>query len=264
MSTQAATSGRGRPTLALVGIGLVAGFLSGLFGVGGGIVIVPALVTLARFPRKLASGTSLVSIIPTAVVGVVSYALAGHVDVLVALVLAAGSVVGAQLGAWLLSRLPVPVVRWVFIAFLVAVAVQLFLTTPVRTAVFAPTPASMAGLVALGLVTGVLSGLLGVGGGIVVVPALIVLFGVSDLVAKGSSLLMMIPTAVSGSIANYRRRSADIRAGVTVGAAACLTSAAGAYVSQLISPRAANVVFAVFLAAVIINMVLQARRRPDA
>lgn len=260
-----ATAPPSRPPLAgLIAIGLGAGFLSGMFGVGGGIVIVPALVALARMPRKLASGTSLVAIIPTATVGVASYALQGNVDVLVALVLAAGSVIGAQVGAWLLHRLPVAAVRWAFIAFLVVVGVQLFLTTPVRSATFEPTPWSLVGLVALGLVTGVLSGLLGVGGGLVVVPALILLFGVSDLVTKGSSLLMMIPTAISGTVGNVKRHNADVRSGLTVGAAACLTSAAGAWVAQYLDPRTANIAFALFLAAVIVQMVLQSRTRKDA
>ncbi len=248
---------------ALIGIGLVAGFLSGMFGVGGGIIIVPALIAVAHFVRKRASATSLVAIIPTALVGVTTYALAGDVDVIVAAVLALGSVVGAQAGSWLLHRLPVAAVRWTFIAFLVFVVVQLFLTTPARDAVFHWSVGSAVAIVALGLVTGVLSGLLGVGGGIIVVPALILGFGISDLVAKGTSLLMMIPTAISGTVSNVKRGLADVRAGLIVGGSACLTSAAGAWVARLLDPRTANIVFGVFVAGVIIQMVVQARRKPE-
>ncbi len=252
------------PIVGLIGIGLGAGFLSGLFGVGGGLVIVPALVALAHMPRKLASGTSLVAIIPTALVGVISYAVKGNVDVVVALVLAVGSVVGAQVGAWLLHRLPVPVVRWAFMAFMVAAAVSLFVTVPARDATFSVNPGSIAGLVVLGVATGIMSGLLGVGGGLVVVPVLIVVFGVSDLVTKGSSLLMMIPTAISGTVGNIKRGNADVRSGLIVGGAACLTSAAGAWVSQHLDPRVANIAFAVFIVAVLIQMIIQSRTRKDA
>lgn len=255
---------RERPSLiGLIAIGLGAGFLSGLFGVGGGLVIVPALVALAAMPRKLASGTSLVAIIPTATVGVIGYAALGNVDVLVALILAGGSVVGAQAGSWLLHRLPVKVVRWAFMGFMLLAAASLFITVPSREASFVANPVSIAGLVVLGLVTGVMSGLLGVGGGLVVVPVLIVVFGVSDLLTKGSSLLMMIPTAISGTVGNLKRGNADVRSGLTVGGAACLTSAAGAWVSQHLDPKVANIAFAVFILAVFAQMVLQSRTRRD-
>ena len=110
--------------LAFVAIGLAAGFLSGLFGVGGGILIVPALVLAARFEQKLAAGTSLAAIVPTSLVGVVSYAMGGHVDWLAALLLAAGAIGGAQLGSLLLDRLPRRIIQWAFIGFFVVVIVS--------------------------------------------------------------------------------------------------------------------------------------------
>ena len=67
--------------------------------------------------------------------------------------------------------------------------------------------------------TGTLAGLLGVGGGIIVVPALMLLFGASDLIAKGTSLLMMIPTAISGTVGNVRRHNVDLFAAALIGVA---------------------------------------------
>ena len=75
----------------LVGIGFGVGWLSGLFGVGGGIIIVPALVYLLGYDQKLASGTSLLAIVLPALVGVVSYGMRGDVDYLLALLLAVGT-----------------------------------------------------------------------------------------------------------------------------------------------------------------------------
>ncbi len=89
-----------------IGIGLIAGLLSGLFGVGGGTVIVPLLVLVLGFDQRIAAGTSLAAIVPTATVGVISYAIHDSVAWIPALLLAAGAVVGAQLGTWLLPRLP--------------------------------------------------------------------------------------------------------------------------------------------------------------
>ncbi|MDR7233531.1 sulfite exporter TauE/SafE family protein [Agrococcus sp. BE272] len=249
---------RRRPIWALVGIGLFAGFLSGMFGIGGGIVIVPLLALAAGFPRRLAAGTSLAAIVPAALVGVASYAVAGNVDWLVALILVIGSVVGAQVGAHLLHKLPVVAIRWAFIVFLIAVAVSLFFAVPSRDAELQLDVLPIIGLVVLGFVTGVLSGILGVGGGIVVVPMLILVFGQSDLVAKGTSLAMMIPTAISGTIGNLRRKNVDLIAAVIVGLSASVTTALGAAAAAALDPRTASIVFAVFLALLIMRLVVEA------
>ena len=250
----------GRFFLTCVGIGLVAGLLSGLFGVGGGTVIVPFLVLFLTFNQRLAAGTSLAAIVPTAAVGVISYALHDSVAWIPALLLAAGAVVGAQIGTWMLPRVSLTVLRWAFVGFLVAVIVSLFLVIPSREAELALTWLSGAGLVVLGVVTGVFSGLIGVGGGIVVVPALMVLFGTSDLVAKGTSLLMMIPTAVSGTIGNLRRGNVDLAAAAVVGVAACTTTALGAWVATVVDPFVANALFAAYLVVIAVQLALRALR----
>ncbi|MFT4228985.1 MAG: sulfite exporter TauE/SafE family protein [Microbacterium sp.] len=249
-----------RAVLAFIGIGLGAGLLSGLFGVGGGTVIVPLLVLLLRFDQRLAAGTSLAAIVPTATVGVVSYALHGSVAWIPALILAAGAVVGAQIGTWLLPRVSQTLLRWCFVGFLAVVIVSLFLVIPSRDAELVLTWGSGTGLVALGLVTGILAGLLGVGGGVVVVPALILLFGTSDLIAKGTSLLMMIPTAISGTAGNLRRRNVDVLGAVLVGVSACTTTALGAWLATLIDPFLGNVLFAAFMTFIAVQMALRAVR----
>ncbi|WP_417561746.1 sulfite exporter TauE/SafE family protein [Microbacterium sp.] len=260
------TTERGpRSYLLFIAIGLGAGLLSGLFGVGGGTVIVPMLTMLARFEHRLAAGTSLAAIVPVATVGVISYALHGSVAWIPALILAAAAVVGAQLGTWLLVRLPVNALRWAFVVFLAVVVVGLFLVIPSRDAQLHLTVLSTLGLVGTGLVVGILSGLLGVGGGVIVVPALMLGFGASDLVAKGTSLLMMIPTAVSGTVGNLRRRNVDLVAAACIGIAACTTTALGAWLATLIDPTVGNILFAVFVVFIAVQMALKAiRSRPAA
>lgn len=261
MSAAAAPRRRdARFVLSCIGVGLAAGLLSGLFGVGGGTVIVPMLVLLLRFDQRLAAGTSLAAIVPTATVGVVSYAVHGSVAWIPALILAAGAVVGAQIGTWLLARIPQNALRWGFVAFLAVVIVMLFVVVPSRDAELVLTLGSIIGVVALGLFTGIMAGLLGVGGGVIVVPALMFLFGTSDLIAKGTSLLMMIPTAVSGTVGNLRRGNVDLLAAGLVGVAACTTTAVGAWLATLMSPLVANILFAVFLAFIAVQMAVKAIR----
>jgi uncharacterized membrane protein YfcA len=246
--------------LTCIGVGLLAGLLSGLFGVGGGTVIVPLLVLILGFDQRLAAGTSLAAIVPTATVGVISYAVHDSVAWIPALILAVGAVGGAQLGTWLLPRLPLTTLRWAFVGFLVVVIVSLFIVVPSRDADLPLTPVTIGGLVLLGVITGTLAGILGVGGGIIVVPALMLLFGTSDLIAKGTSLLMMIPTAVSGTIGNIRRRNVDLVAAALVGGAACTTTALGAWIATLVDPLTGNVLFAVFLVIIAGQMALRAIR----
>lgn len=252
--------------LVFVAIGLVSGFFSGLFGVGGGTVIVPMLVLFAAFGQKIASGTSGASIVVTAAVGVVAYAIEGHVDWIAALLLAAGGVVGAPLGAQLLNYMREAVARWIFVGFLVVVMISLFLVVPERGAEVHLHLWSGIALVGVGLVTGVLAGLIGVGGGAVVVPVLIVLFGASDLAAKGTSLLMMIPTTIAGAIGNARNGNVDFTAAGGVAVATLLTTPLGALVAGLLSPAVANWLFIAFLLVITVQMAqkaIKAQRSSD-
>lgn len=245
-------------TYALIGLG--AGLLAGLFGVGGGTIIVPALVSLAAMDRRLSAGTSLAAILPLAGVGVVSYGVHGNVSLVAAAILTVGTVAGVQIGSWLLTRLSQQALRWAFAAFIAVMVVQLVLAVPSREGALEVTlPAALA-LVGVGLATGTLAGLLGVGGGVLVVPALIILFGVSDLLAKGTSLLMMIPTALAGTVANLRRGNVDLRAALLVGGSACLSVVAGERLATLLPPREAVWLFAVFLLYLLVRTVRDALR----
>ena len=240
-----------------VAVGLFAGFLSGLFGIGGGTVIVPALVFVGLTQRR-ASATSLVAIIPTAIVGVTTYAFNSNVNWVAALLLAIGMIIGAQVGSFLLSRLPEKALRWSFVGFLVLVIIQQLVFIPSRDSEIAIGVAAGLGLLVLGIITGSLSGLLGIGGGIIVVPALALLFGASDLVAKGTSLLMMIPGAASGTWSNIHRKLVDVRAGLVVGLAACCITPIGAMVAEILSPQIAQACFSIYLGLLVIRSVYAA------
>lgn len=261
MSTTSAT----RPAfLTLVAIGVVAGLMSGLFGVGGGLVLVPMLVGLLGYGQRIAAGTSSAAIVPTAITGALTYASAGNVDWVVAIALAAGMIVGAQIGSLLLARLPTRVLTWAFVGYLAVVAVSLWFVVPDRDAqVDTSAPWVIGLLVVIGLVVGAVSGPLGVGGGVIVVPALIFFFSASDLIARGSSLAMLVPGALSGTVANVRRGNVDVRSAIILGLAACATSPLGAIVATIISPFWSNVTFSVLLVCITIQMSVRALRKAD-
>lgn len=236
-----------RRLLGLAGIGLAVGFFSGLFGVGGGIILVPLLMLTLGLSQRLAGGTSLAAVLPTAVAGLVGYAAIGNVDWVAGGVLALGAIGGSLAGTWLMHRIPQRLLRWIFVVFLGLVAVRMFFLVPDRTADLEFGVATIVGLLALGLVVGIVSGLLGIGGGVIIVPALMLLFGVGDLVAKGTSLLMMIPTAVTGTLSNSRRRNVDLTAAAVIGLLAIPASFGGVAVSVLMPPALGSILFALLL-----------------
>lgn len=265
-STRVPFAPEGRPTalwrLALVG--LAGGLLSGVFGVGGGIVMVPLLLLLTRLGERRAAATSLAAIVPASVAGVVTYAARGDVAVVVGVLIALAAMGGSALGTWILRRVRVDVFRWLLVALLLVAAVQMFLTVPERDGSLALTWAYAPGLVALGLVTGILSGLFGIGGGIVIVPALVAGFGASDLLAKGTSLLVIIPTALTGTYFNLRHRLVEVRDGLVVGVVAGLAASIGALAAGVLAPRVAAILFAVLMlafAAQLAVRAIRARRR---
>ena len=256
-----------RRVIALVIVGLVGGLLSGAFGVGGGIVMVPLLIWLVGLDQRRASATSLVAIIPTSMAGSITYLAHGSVLPLVALIIAVGGIAGSLVGSKLLRTLPLAWLRWLFFALLVVVAVRLFFEVPERGTGLELTGAAIAGLVALGLVMGIASGLFGIGGGIIMVPVLVAVFGVSDLVAKGTSLLAIIPTALTGSIANVRAKLIGVGDGVIVGAAATVASFGGVALAFLMSKQVSAILFAVLILAVVAQLTVRAireRRAPAA
>jgi uncharacterized protein len=104
-------------------IGVSGGFLSGLLGVGGGVVMVPLLVLWAGYGQRNAHAASLGAIIPISAAGVLTFGAAGEVEVGYAVALALGAIVGAQLGARALVRTPERTLKLAFGGFLLLVAV---------------------------------------------------------------------------------------------------------------------------------------------
>lgn len=242
-------------------VGVLGGLLSGAFGVGGGILMVPLLIVLAGMDQRRAAATSLAAIVPTAVVGSIAYFANGEVDLAAAALVAAGGIAGSWIGSHLLRRLPLGWLRWGFIGLLVLVAVRLVIAPPERMSAPAELDLGVgAAYVGLGFVVGIAAGLFGIGGGLVMVPAFIAVFGMGDLLAKGTSLAAMIPTSISGSIANLRGRLVSAREGLIVGIAATLAALPGVALAFLLPPTVAAWLFAALLVAAAVQLTVRAIR----
>jgi len=182
-----------------VAIGLVSGVLAGLFGVGGGILMTPGIQVLLGAPPIVALATPLPAIFPTALAGALAYRRGGELDTRAAAWLVGPGLVGAALGAWLTDLVDTNLLLLVTALLLgwQAVAIIRDARRPGWREPREATPPILGGI---GAVAGFVSGLLGIGGGLVMVPLLAGWLGMPLKRALGTSLLVIVALVVPGTI----------------------------------------------------------------
>jgi uncharacterized membrane protein YfcA len=187
-------------------IGLISGIFGGLVGLGGGIVMVPLLSRFLSIAQQKIHGTSLVAVVFAGLSGAAAYAVNGTVDYRAALILAVTASLMARVGARYCVRLPGWKLRRYFGFFLIVMSLLLF---------GKPFFGSMAAhpltgwekdlsLVVIGLATGFLAGLLGIGGGAFTVLAILFIVGMNQYTAQGCSLLALVPVGGVGAYTHWR------------------------------------------------------------
>jgi hypothetical protein len=230
--------------------GVVAGTAGGLFGVGGGILLVPMLTGFFGLTQHRAHGTSLAVIGATALAAVVVYGAHAHVAWSTAAVVALGSLVSARLGARWASRVSARGLKRAFAVFLVLVAVRLLWQTPAVTEHTALRGMGGVGFgLCLGLAAGALAGFMGVGGGLVVVPAFTLAFGMSQQTAQGTSLAVMLVTAPTAALEHSRHGNVAWRLVPMLALGAALGAPLSSWAAQLLPHTQLVRAFAIFLLA---------------
>ena len=232
-----------------IGLGVAAGVMSGLFGIGGGAVLVPLLVLWVAMPQHAAHATSLAAIILTAAWGAATYAFDGSVDYAAGGAIAVGAIVAAWFGAALMHRLSAQRLGQAFGLLVIVVAVQmLFGFTPAGGGYLVLSGvAAVVGYLVLGFLAGGLSAVMGVGGGVIMVPAMVLLFGLTQHTAQGTSLLIIIPTAIIGALRHTRHGYTDWRMGLTIGIGGILGAWGGATIALALDSELLQRLFAIFL-----------------
>jgi uncharacterized protein len=203
-------------------VGFVSGILSGLFGVGGGIVMTPGIQVLLGAQPIVALATPLPVILPTALTGADTYRRAGQIDLRAAAWMAGPGVFGAIGGAALTDVVDTDlllVVTAVLLAYQAVAIVRGARSTDDARPDEAPA-ADAPRLLLVGLLAGIVSGLLGIGGGTVMVPLLVGWLGMPLKRALGTSLLTIVALAVPGTVVHWLLGHIDwgIVVAVTVGA----------------------------------------------
>lgn len=196
--------------LSSIWVGLASGAFGGLVGLGGGVVAVPLMVSFLKLSQHKAIATSLVMVVFTGLTGALTYATQGSVDWLAALLIFPTAMVTANLGARYANALPEWKLKRVFGWYLVVIALSLILK-PYIPHVEEPLQGwvRVIPLVLTGMAAGFASGLMGVGGGTIIVPIMVLLMGLEQHTAQGTSLLAMVPSAIVGSITHYRYGNVD-------------------------------------------------------
>ena len=262
VNSPAPRSGPDPQPVLTVAMGLGAGLLSGLFGVGGGILVVPALVMILRLDQRLANGTSLGAVLPISVSSLVTYWSHGNVDWPLAMWLALGAVGGAVLGTRWIHSLPRHILGYMFSVVLVVTAIRLFI--PMNATGRDEIDVLMAiALVLIGLASGILAGLLGIGGGVIMVPAMVVLFSELSVVAKGTSVAVIIPTAIMGTWRNWKADNVDMKTAAIVGVSGVVSAVVGGMIADHLSEDLSNVLFATLILVVAARMVWDLQRNGE-
>ena len=186
-------------------IGLLAGITGGITGGGGGIVMIPLLVWILKLDQHTAHGMSLVALVFTGLAGAVTYAMNGAVDVPAALLMAVTAVVTARAGAHFAHSLPEWKLKRSFGGYLLLVS-ALMLLKPYLAAPQALSAGAARAIILImtGTVAGFTSGMMGVGGGAIMIPAMVLLAGFDQHIAQGTSLLVMVPAGSAGAYAHWK------------------------------------------------------------
>jgi hypothetical protein len=186
-------------------IGLLAGFFGGMVGLGGGVVMIPLMLRFHGLTQHQAHGTSLMALVFTGGAGAVTYYLKGSVDFLAGVCLAASAVFTSGLGAFYANSLPEWRLKRAFGVFVILVSL-LMLAKPYYGQFSHPVTGGLKILVLLGSGAGAgfFSGMMGVGGGSIMVPALVLLVGLSQHTSQGTSLLAMVPGGTVGAVTHWR------------------------------------------------------------
>lgn len=256
-----------RRFLVAAAVGTLAGLFSGLFGVGGGVVIVSMLILWLHVEEHKATAVSLAAITVIATVATITHSGYGTLHVVEGVVVGVPALAGVLIGTAVQRRLPGTTVALLFSALLIAVALSMLIGAgdpePSGTGTVSRDLEHIliAGLFGLG--AGVVSGLAGVGGGNLFVPGLVYVLGLSQIEAEATSLLAIVPVSLLGTWRHYRYGNLDLRMGLTIGALAIPGALLGVVIANALPGRVLQIGFAgllLFVSQSLIRTTLRKRR----
>lgn len=247
--------------VSLVLIGLVAGFLGGIIGTGGCSVMLPAIHFWLSYPAPVAVGTTLFAVVFTAISGGYGHLVRKNLDVSATLWLGFSGIVGVLLGSWLFTLLTSHVQLLGLIlgmAFLwpaIRMTCEGIGRSPMPKREGNSIPEHKAGWAVFGFGIGILTGVVGLGGGYALVPGLIYLFGAPVYITMGTSLATMIPLAMVGGGIKLVQGYVAIGAGLLLASGTVVGAQIGAAVIKKFKPNTLKLIFGLYFLYVSIKFI---------
>lgn len=241
--------------------GASGGFLSGVLGGGGGAIMIPFMTGPLRLSQHVAHGTSLAIIVVTAAVAATAFSLTESIGIGLTAALTLGAVAGAIAGAKGALRIPAMRLRQLLALFLIIVSLRLLISDSIDPLLDISGVAELTVGAAIGMVGGLASGALGVGGGSIFVPALVLVLGVGQHEAQGISLWVVVAASLVGALTHYRQGTVDVSVARWIAPAALPGAIIGVILATSLSGRSLQVLFAVILSALGAQMLVTATRR---
>lgn len=241
-------------------LGLLTGICGCALGIGGGVIVVPALTLLFAFDFKKSVACSLATIIPAAMVGAISYMLldiktgSDNIQLTTALITAAGAIVGSFIGVKTAHITHEKLLKTVFAVLLIITSLKLLNIIKISTSQVESSPWFF--LILLGLFAGFASGMLGIGGGVIIVPILTLFFVDSIHQAIPTSLVIIIPTTIAGTIFHNKACSMDFKPLKFLIPAAMTGAVLGVILKSNLKPETLKIFFSIFIIISAIKMLL--------
>jgi uncharacterized membrane protein YfcA len=230
--------------LLMLSLGAALGFFGGLFGIGGGIIVIPLLVLGFGMEQAVAQGTALVMMVPNLLIAWFRYNQREPVAWRTALQIGALASLTTWLVAHIATRLAPDIMRTVFALFLLALSLRLLLQKPLNPHTPPRAPRSLRLLPLVGVVGGSSMGLLGVGGGLVATPLFTGWFGQKQTVAQSLSLALVAPSSIIALLTYSSAARVDWAIGLPLAVGGLFTVSAGVAVAHRLPERRMRAAFA--------------------
>lgn len=231
-------------------LGAFVGLLGGLFGIGGGMIVIPLLVILFGFDQQMAQGTALIMVVPNVVLSIRNYNKRDKINLRYVFALSIPSFLFAFIGAYSALSIAAQNLQKIFALFLIVIAsYSIGCVILVKNSLLGSkqTTYSLSWFVVLGSICGFLGGLFVVGGGVLATPVLTWLFGLSQLIAQGLALSLALPSLLASLIMYIWHGQLNWSAGIPLALGGLSTVGFGVRLAYALPQKLLKILFSGFL-----------------